>query len=161
MSLSKFYKQWKVALINSDRIKIDKLRSIVESTIYDFPGASSFIDHLKTMTDARECLILIAPTHLISDLPVDIEEKLLKLYIYDEKDEKELPSFDDVCLHLSNLIFAQCTEQSIYFRRSNENGPARVFAQESIIRSKNLIQQLQGLCDDIDEKIFFGQQANN
>jgi len=161
MSSSIFYKHWKLALINSDKSKIDKLRSIIESTVYNFLGAFSFIDHLTTVANSRDCLILLVPAHLINELPVDIEQKLHKLYIYGEKNENEYPSFDDVCLHFSNLIIAQCTEQSINFHSSSENGLARVFAQESIIRSKNLIKQLQDLCDDIDEKIIFGQEENS
>jgi hypothetical protein len=159
MSSLIFYKQWKLALIDSDELKVDKLRSIIESTVYNFLGTLQFIDHLKTMSYPRECLILLVPAHLINDLPLDIEEKVHKLYIYGAKYENEYPSFDDVCLELSNLIVAQCTEKSINFHRSNENGSARVFAQESIFRSKNLIKQLEDLCDDIDEKILFGQEA--
>jgi hypothetical protein len=113
------------------------------------------------MDDARERLILMTSSHLIKDLPSGIEDKLHKLYIYSDKNETGFQSFDDICLYLSNLIIAQCTERSIDFHRSNENGPARAFAQESINRSKIFIKQLQDLCDNIDDNIGFSQEAMN
>jgi hypothetical protein len=155
------FKEWEMALIDPDERKVIKLHSITGSPVSHFPDVSSFIDHLKTMPNARQCLILLAPAHRMKDLPSDIERKIHKLYIYGEKYEEEIQSFDDICLHLSNLIITQCTERSISFHRSNENGPARVYAQESITRSKIFIQQLQDLCDDIDEKVLPGQEENN
>ena len=161
MSSLAFYKQWKLALISSDTRKVDKLGSIIESTVSHFLDAPSFNNHLEATIDARECLILVAPHHSLRDLPPDIEEKLHELYIYGENTQNELQSFDDVCLHLTNLIVAQCTKQSIYYHCLKENGAARLFALESIARSKNLIQQLQDLCDDIDENISPGKEDNS
>jgi hypothetical protein len=59
------------------------------------------------------------------------------------------------------LIIAQCTEQSIYFHCSKENGTARYFIKECISQSKNLIKALEDLCDEIDERISFGQEEKN
>jgi hypothetical protein len=158
MSSRIFYKQWKLVLIDTDENKIDKLNAIIESKVHHFPDTSSFIDHLNTMRNAHECLILLVAINLIQDLPADIEHQVHKLYIYGGKNDDQIQPFDNICLHLSNLIIAQCTEQSIRFHQLNENGPARAFAEESIFRSKIFIRQLQELCDDIDEQISFGQE---
>jgi hypothetical protein len=161
MNSTAFFKEWKIALIDPDENKIGKLHSITELKVNHFRDVSSFLEHLKTIPDARQRLILLAPTHLIEGLPLDIEQRVHKLHVYGEKYEEEMQSFDDVCLNLLNLIIAQCTERSISFHRSNENGPARVYAQETMTRTKIFIQQLQYLCDDIDERVLPGQEEKN
>ena len=161
MSTSTFYKQWKLVLIDHDEKKVEKLRSVLDLTVHHFRSVLHFTDHLNAVTDARQCLILLVPTSLIRDLSSDIEQKLHKLYVYGEQFEEATLSFDDICLRLSNLVLAQCTEQLIYFRHSKENGLVLIFAQENIDRTKLLIGHLQDLCDDIEENIAWSQEEKN
>ena len=161
MNESIFNNRWKIALIDPDERKIDKLRSVTGLTVYHFVGTLPFIDHLRTMTNPQECLILVLPDYLLRDLPSDIRGKVFGIYIYGENDRNELQTFNDVCLHLSSLTVAQCAKQSMYYHHFNENGTARMFAQETMARCKDVIDQLQDLCDDIDENILIGSEANN
>ncbi|CAF2439376.1 unnamed protein product [Rotaria sp. Silwood2] len=151
--------KWKFALIHSNPKEADKFRSIVDSKVYQFQNAPSFMTSLCEMVDARKSLILVAPDHLIRSLPSDIETRVHKLYIYNEDGENKYQSLNDIYLDLSNLILAQSIERTIFFRRSKQNGAARLHAQESMAQTKKLIDQLSDLCHDIDENILLGKEA--
>jgi len=161
MSSSTVYKQWKFAIIDDDATKIDKLRSSIQSTIHCFPNVSLFNGYLQTTTDARECLVLTISSRLISDLPQDIEQNLYRLFVYGEKDEHDMPSFNEVCLLLSDLLIAQRTEQWIYSHHSNERALAQALAQELIFRHEDAAKQLEDLCAAIDDQIPFGEQETD
>jgi hypothetical protein len=156
-----YFRKWKLAIIDSDEKKVDKLRSIIESPVYHFASVPPFLHYLETITDTPACVILVISDERMKELPTNTKEKLHRLYIYGDNNESKFQLFNDVCLYLANLIIAQNVEQSITYRRSKQHGPARLLAQETMARTKTLIDQLQDLCDGIDENILFGEQALN